>query len=117
MAIRIVQNLNAQQEEVRLPIRVHLTQVLACMDRDSEQVQIVYTLNDDHDVWFDGPTKTVTRTETIGRAQTPIEHRLKLVHAAGDDIQRPSIRQTITDSRGIQTTDRTSVTVLPEDGQ
>ena len=116
MAIRIVQNLNAQQEEVRLPIRIHLTQVLAS-NRDSEQVQIVYTLNDDHDVWFDGPTKTVTRTETIGRAQTPIEHRLKLVHAAGDDIERPTIRQTITDSQGIQTTDRTSVTVLPEAGQ
>lgn len=116
MAIRIVQNLNAQQEEVRLPIRIHLTQVLAS-NRDSEQVQIVYTLNDGHDVWFDGPTKTVTRTETIGRAETPIEHRLKLVHAAGDDIERPTIRQIITDSQGIQTTDRTSVTVLPEDGQ
>lgn len=116
MAIRIVQNLNAQQEEVRLPIRVHLTQTLAS-NRDSEQVQIVYTLNDDHDVWFDGPTKTVTRAETIGRAETPIEHRLKLVHAAGDDVERATIRQTITDSQGIQTTDRTSVTVLPENGQ
>jgi hypothetical protein len=116
MAIRIVQNLNAQQEEVRLPIRVHLLQVLAS-NRDSEQVQIVYSLNDDHDVWFDGPTKTETRTETIGNAETPIEHRLKLVHAAGDAVERATIRQVITDSQGIRTNDRTSVTVLRGDAQ
>lgn len=111
MAIRIVQYLNAQQEEVRLPIRVHLLQVLSS-NRDSEQVQIEYSLTDDHDVWFEGPTKRVSRTETIGRAETPLEHRLKLVHAAGEEIERPTIRQTITDAQGIRTTDRTSVTVL-----
>lgn len=113
MAIRIVQNLNAQQEEVRLPIRLHLLQVLSS-SRDSEQVQIEYALDDDHDVWFDGPTptKTASRTETIGNAETPIEHRLKLVHGAGDEVQRPTVRQTIVDSQGIRTPDRTSVTVL-----
>ena len=114
MAIRIVQNLNAQQEEVRLPIRVHLLQVLSS-NRDSEQVQIEYSLTGDHDVWFEGPTKSVSRTETIARAETPIEHRMKLVHANGSPVERPAIRQTITDSQGIRTTDRTSVTILRGD--
>lgn len=111
MSIRIVENLSAQQDQVRLPFRVHLLQVLAS-SRDSERVEIEYSLNDDHDVWFEGQTKSETRSETIGNAQTPIEHRLKLVHGPGSPVDRPTIRQTIIDPQGIRTTDRTFVTVL-----
>lgn len=114
MAITIVENLNATQDEVRLPVRVHLTQTLTSSEA-SEDVDIEYSLSDDHDVWFDGPVKKVNRSETIMRAATPIEHRLKLVRGPGTSVQRPTIKQRITNPLGIVTTDRTTVNILDGD--
>jgi|GEM_PF-2657594 len=113
MAITIVKNLSVHQDAVRLPFRIDLSQTLSSSEA-SERVTIEYRLGQNDDVWFSSSpnTKTVTRTETVARAATPISHRLNLVHGAGGQVERAVIRQTITDGVGIETPDETFVTIL-----
>ncbi len=115
MAIEIVVNLDAQQDEVKLPMRIDLTQTLKSSET-SEKVTIQYNLNPDNAVWFEGNTKSMTRNETISRAETPINHRAKLIHGPGDEVERATIRQVITDGLGIETPDQTFITIVQEGG-
>lgn len=117
MAIEIVRNLNVHQEAAELPMRVDLSQTLRSSEA-SEKVDIEYRLDDDNDIWFDGDpkTKSETRSETIARAETPIAHRLKLVHGPGTAQERAVIRQTITDELGIETPDQDFLTIVREGG-
>ncbi|HEX5759193.1 MAG TPA: hypothetical protein VF121_08365 [Thermoanaerobaculia bacterium] len=113
MSITIVRNLDVVQESAKLPMRVDLSQTLSSSE-NKEQVTIEYALNEDNDIWFDGSpkTKTVSRTETIARAETPIRHRLSLVHGDGEEVERAKIAQTITDELGIETPDQAFLTIV-----
>jgi hypothetical protein len=117
MAIEIVRKLDVQQEEAELPMRVDLSQTLKSSEA-SERVTIEYRLDDDNDVWIDGDpkTKSATRSETIARAETPIAHRLNLVHGPGTAEQRAVIHQTITDELGIETPDQDIIIIVPGGG-
>jgi hypothetical protein len=100
MAIRIVRNLDAVQESARLPFRVDLTQVLSTF-QGSETVTIEYWLDPEHDVWFDNGSKDqVERAETISFVDTPIAHRVTLVHGAGQPVDNLAIHQKLTDGSG-----------------
>jgi len=116
MAIEIVRNLDVQQEEADLPMRIDLSQTLRSSEA-SERVTIQYSLNEDNDVWFEGPIKSVNRNETISRAETPLNHRVKLVRGPGTAVERVVIRQTITDELGIETPDQTFVTIVQGGGE
>lgn len=111
MAIEIVRNLDIVQEEAELPMRIDLSQTLKSSEA-SEKVTIVYRLDDGNDVFFDDGTKVATRDETIARAETPVNHRLKLVHGAGTAEERAVVRQVITDELGIDTPDQAFVTLV-----
>lgn len=115
MAIEIVRNLDVVQEEAELPMRIDLSQTLKS-DQASERVTIVYRLDDGNDVFFEDGTKAADRTETVSRAETPINHRLKLVHGAGTAVERAVIRQVITDELGIECPDQTFVTIVRKGG-
>jgi hypothetical protein len=110
MAIAILKNLDVAQEAPQLPMRVDLAQTLASSE-PSERVTIVYSLDPGNDVFFDDGTKSATRTETVAQAATPIAHRVKLVHGAGEPKTRITLFQTITDAIGIKTPDQTTVTI------
>ncbi len=111
MSIEIVRNLDVMQEEAKLPMRIDLSQTLQSSEA-SEKVTIVYRLDAGTDVFFEDGTKEATRAETIARAETPINHRLKLVHGAGTAEERAVIRQVITDELGIEAPDQTFVTIV-----
>jgi hypothetical protein len=100
MAIRIVQNLDAVQDSAELPFRVDLSQVLATF-AGSETVTLEYWLDPAHDIWFDNGQKSqVERQETISFLDTPIRHRVTLVHGAGTPVDALAIHQKLTDGSG-----------------
>lgn len=100
MAIRIVRNLDAVQDSAELPFRVDLSQVLKTF-QGTETVTLEYWLDPDHDVWFDNGQKSqVERQETISFVDTPIAHRVTLVHGAGRPVDSLAIHQKLTDGSG-----------------
>lgn len=113
MAINIRRNLNAVQDGVELPFRVDLSQVLATF-QGAETVTLEYWLDDEHDVYFEGGEKSgESRQETISFIDTPIAHRVTLVHGAGQEVDAATIHQKLTDASGhVQKDfDLTSITI------
>lgn len=105
MAIQIRKNLTASPNPAHLGQRVELVQTLRST-LESEPITIVYRLAPGHEVWFqdgdDPPSKTFSRTETVGRTDQICRDRVDLVKGPGTGpIELVQIDQTITDSLGI----------------
>lgn len=105
MAIQIRKNLSASPNPTMLGKRLELAQTLRST-LESEPITLVYRLAPDHEIWFqDGeapPSKTFTRSETVGQADQICRDRVDLVKGPGTGpIALVQIDQTITDSLGI----------------
>jgi len=115
MALKIIQDPKASPTTVKLPRRIEIDMILSSTEL-SEKCRFVYTLDDDHDVVFDGGSKQDERDNEVARAATPITHRLSLVQRSTGD--KPSSIQLIQDIfDGIGTRTRTRIKLTIERGQ
>ena len=99
MAIKIVQSPADVPGPVTLPARIEVAQILRST-KTSEPVTIAYQLPADSGLTFDDGGTTETRKETIGRADTPLRHRLQIVRAKGSGALRVAIDEQILDPEG-----------------
>lgn len=109
MAIQIIKNLTASPNPAPLGKRIELAQTLRST-LESEPITVVYRLAPGHEIWFqdgdDPPSKTFTRTETVGQADQVCRDRVDLVKGPGTGpMELVQIDQTITDSLGISQPD------------
>ena len=105
MAIQIRKNLTASPNPTSVPKRIELVQTLRST-LPEEAITLVYQLALGHQIWFkDGdapPSKSFTRTETVGSTDQICRDRVELVIGPGTGpVEMVQIDQTLTDSLGI----------------
>ena len=105
MAIQIRKNLSASPNPTSVPKRIELVQTLRST-LPEEPITLVYRLAPGHQIWFqdgdDPPSKSFTRTETVGPTDQICRDRIELVIGPGTGpVELVQIDQTITDSLGI----------------
>lgn len=109
MAIQIVRSLSVSPNPAALPKRVELSQTLRS-NLAAEKIRVSYSLEAAHNVFFvdgdDPPSKTFSRSETVGRTDQVCVDRVTLEIGAGEGpMASITIRQAITDSIGLTITD------------
>lgn len=109
MAIQIVRNLTVSPNPASLPKRIELSQTLRS-NLAAEKISVTYSLDAAHNVFFvdgdDPPSKTFSRSETVGREDQTCVDRVSLQVGQGDGpMAAITIRQAITDSIGLTVTD------------
>ena len=116
MAIDIVSNLEPRPRKTIVPGDVTLMQTMIS-DQQVEQVMCEFRLANGHDVWFELPSgtrsKTIPFTHEVGPENTEVQFNISLVRDAGTAIDGSiGIDETLTDAGGIAIHDRCTIVIL-----
>ena len=107
MAIGIISNLEPDPRKTAVPGQVTLEQTVIS-DQTAEQAISEFRLAAGHDIWFqlpDGtPSKSITFQRSAGTENTTLRYDVTLIRDAGTFINGTiGIEQTLTEESGIQT--------------
>lgn len=116
MAIGIVKNLESKPRKTAVPGDISLRQTMIS-DQQIEQVECEFRLADGHDIWFqlpsDTPSKSITFQHEVGPENTDVQFDVTLIRHVGTTIDGSvGIDETLTDSGGIQIPDHCTVVIL-----
>lgn len=116
MAIGIVDNLTAAPASTRVPGSVALRQTLIS-NQPAEQVVAELRLASGHDIWFQlpggTPSKSITFQHAVGSENTSLQSAVTLIRHVGTPLDGAvGIDQTITDEGGIQIPDHCVIGLL-----
>jgi hypothetical protein len=116
MAIGIVKNLEPKPRQTSVPGNVDLKQIMIS-DQQLEQVVCEFRLAGGHDIWFQlpsgTPSKSITFTHEVGPENTDVQFDITLIRHVGTAIDGSvGIDETLTDGDGIQIPDHCTVVIL-----
>ena len=116
MAIGIVKNLEPKPRKTSVPGSIDLKQTMIS-DQQTEQVVCEFRLAGGHDIWFQlpsgTPSKSITFMHEVGPENTDVQFDITLIRHVGTAIDGSvGIDETLTDAGGIQIPDHCTVVVL-----
>jgi hypothetical protein len=116
MAIGIVKNLTPNPRKTKIPGDIDLRQTMIS-DQESETVVCEFRLAGGHDVWFElpsgTPSKSITFQHEVGTENTDVQFDVRLIrHVGTPNDGTVGIDETLTDSGGIQIPDHCTVVIL-----
>ena len=116
MAIGIVKNLEPKPRKTSVPGDVALKQMMVS-DQQSEQVICEFQLSDHHDIWFElpsgTPSKTITFTHEVGPENTDVQFDVTLVrHDGTANDGSVGVHEILTDASGFSIVDDCTIVIL-----
>ncbi|HYR28718.1 MAG TPA: hypothetical protein VEU30_09640 [Thermoanaerobaculia bacterium] len=115
MAIGIVTNLKPVPRKTPVPGTITLKQTMIS-DQTAEQVIAEFRLAGGHDIWFElpsgTPSKSITFQHEVSSENTDVTYEVTLIRNVGTALDGSiGIDQTVTDEGGIQLPDHCTVVI------